>query len=344
MDREKSKYVIKVASTYIGTVIGAGFASGREICIFFTNYGKISYVSLLISTMLFMCIGSNILVLGRKLNVNCYGDMIKDIFKGLAPFVDIYLFIVYVIISVAMFAGAGALFSKYYWLCILITAGFAVLAIINGLDGLLNANIIIIPMILLFDIILFVYHIEFPVNLHKCSMISLKSLFNSLKSSLIYTSYNTILCIGVMAPLGNRIENSFISRRGGYIGGLVIGIMLFISNYCIFAYMPHISLREMPLLDIAKTVNPIFGWCYVLMLWGAIFTTLIANLFSITSILERFVPSYLQNVVFICMIIIISLFAKFGFSNIVSIFYPILGIIGLIFITYMALFPVTTRD
>lgn len=336
--RGKTRYLVNVAVTYVGTVIGAGFASGQEIVLFFTRYGKISHMTILVSIILFMCIGSKILVLGKKLKVNCYGDMTRSIFKRLAPFVDIYMFVAYMTISIAMFAGAGALFAEHYWMGIFITAGFAAFTIINGLDGLLYVNAVIIPVIFLFNIILFAYHIEPPAIFHDCQeKLSLGFAFNSIKSSLIYASYNIILCIGVMAPLGNSIEDKTILRWGGHMGGIIIGIMLFISNYCLLAYMPYISVREMPLLEISRVISPIFGWLYTFILWGAIFTTLIANLFSITSILESLVPQRLYNMISICIIMLFALFAKFGFSNIISTFYPILGAIGLIFIVYMGL-------
>ena len=41
---------IKIAFTYIGTVIGAGFASGQEILRFFSVYGAYSIYPILIAT------------------------------------------------------------------------------------------------------------------------------------------------------------------------------------------------------------------------------------------------------------------------------------------------------
>ena len=38
---DKYKNALKIAGVYIGLVIGAGFASGREVKTFFTSYGKI---------------------------------------------------------------------------------------------------------------------------------------------------------------------------------------------------------------------------------------------------------------------------------------------------------------
>ena len=47
MDNQQWQVAKKVAATYIGTVVGAGFATGREIVEFFTVnglYGQLAYV------------------------------------------------------------------------------------------------------------------------------------------------------------------------------------------------------------------------------------------------------------------------------------------------------------
>ena len=43
------KNVIKVIMVIIGTLIGAGFASGREIYLFFLKYGKLGQIGIIVS-------------------------------------------------------------------------------------------------------------------------------------------------------------------------------------------------------------------------------------------------------------------------------------------------------
>lgn len=335
--------IFNIAATYIGTVIGAGFASGQEILVFFTRYGRVSYISLLLVGFLFMYIGSKILILGRKLEAISYGHMIEGVFGRLSPFINIYLFIAYMVISIAMFAGAGALFGEHEKIGVVITAVLAAITIIKGIDGLLYVNIVVIPLIFIFDIIMFLYHIYTPTCTIPSVDTSASWAFNSIKSGFIYTSYNAILCIGVLAPLGNSIKKMPIAKWGGYVGGAFIGAMLIMSNYCLLIHVSDIYISEMPLLFIAKIINPLFGKLYTFILWGAIFTTLIANLFSITSIIESKLPSYLHNISFISAVIAFALLSRFGFSNIVSILYPILGVIGSIFLLYIAVYPMHSK-
>ncbi|NLY67966.1 MAG: hypothetical protein GX069_10455, partial [Tissierellia bacterium] len=53
-----NKNWIKIASVYIGTVIGAGFASGREILEFFGVYGIKGIFGIIVSGLLFSILGS----------------------------------------------------------------------------------------------------------------------------------------------------------------------------------------------------------------------------------------------------------------------------------------------
>ncbi len=57
-----NKHWIKIASIYVGTVIGAGFASGREIIDFFGVYGIKGIWGIVIAGLLFSLVGSLLLI------------------------------------------------------------------------------------------------------------------------------------------------------------------------------------------------------------------------------------------------------------------------------------------
>lgn len=45
--------IFKIAATYIGTIVGAGFASGQEVLQYFVSYGIVGVIGIIISTFLF---------------------------------------------------------------------------------------------------------------------------------------------------------------------------------------------------------------------------------------------------------------------------------------------------
>ncbi|WKB35304.1 hypothetical protein QS257_17090 [Terrilactibacillus sp. S3-3] len=52
-DMRKLGLVFQIAATYIGTIVGAGFASGKEVIQFFTQFGEFGTLGVAASGALF---------------------------------------------------------------------------------------------------------------------------------------------------------------------------------------------------------------------------------------------------------------------------------------------------
>ena len=60
MENKKNGLVGKIFSyggSYFGAVVGAGFASGQEVMQFYTNYGVMSMVAIIVAMVIFIWIG-----------------------------------------------------------------------------------------------------------------------------------------------------------------------------------------------------------------------------------------------------------------------------------------------
>ena len=68
-----------VALMYVGTIMGAGFASGREIWQFFGVFGKYAPIGVLLVGLMFILLGMMASYNARKLGTN-------DIFKNFARY------------------------------------------------------------------------------------------------------------------------------------------------------------------------------------------------------------------------------------------------------------------
>ena len=56
--------VLKFSGAFMAWVIGSGFATGQEILQFFSSFGYLSYISILINLVGFIIVGATILVVG----------------------------------------------------------------------------------------------------------------------------------------------------------------------------------------------------------------------------------------------------------------------------------------
>ena len=52
---------IQIAAVYVGTVVGAGFATGREIVEFFSRFGFIGLISMIMSGYILIFLGSKLM-------------------------------------------------------------------------------------------------------------------------------------------------------------------------------------------------------------------------------------------------------------------------------------------
>ena len=76
---DKYKNALKIAVVYIGIVIGAGFASGREVITFFTSYGKIWPAGMIFTGVLLSVFGWMILSIIEKENIKTYKEFLKTV-------------------------------------------------------------------------------------------------------------------------------------------------------------------------------------------------------------------------------------------------------------------------
>ena len=60
--------IFQVAAVFIGTVVGAGLASGKEITQFFTSFGLTSFLGIFFCGLFYILMGSIIAKIGFKNN------------------------------------------------------------------------------------------------------------------------------------------------------------------------------------------------------------------------------------------------------------------------------------
>ena len=69
--------IFQIAVVFIGTIVGAGLASGQEIKEFFTAYGLVSFLGIIICGVFYIILGSIMSKISIKYRLNSYGDVIK---------------------------------------------------------------------------------------------------------------------------------------------------------------------------------------------------------------------------------------------------------------------------
>ena len=109
------KEQLKIAGAFIGVIVGAGFASGRELLLFFVNFGLWGLIGTLVSAALFTFLGMALAGLGNRLRATSHKDVVHAICgRYLGVFVDLLITFFMFGVTVVMLAGGGALLEQQF--------------------------------------------------------------------------------------------------------------------------------------------------------------------------------------------------------------------------------------
>lgn len=155
-----SMKILKVVFVIIGTLIGAGFASGQEIYTFFFSFGIKGLIGILVSSSLIgITIYKTFKIIDKK-NINNYQDFLDNLMKNkkIKETTNIIINIFILVSFYIMIAGFGAYLEQELNLNRII--GSAILAIIciivfkNKTKGIVKVNELLIPILILVVFIL----------------------------------------------------------------------------------------------------------------------------------------------------------------------------------------------
>ena len=336
------KNAIKVICVIIGTIIGAGFASGQEIYTFFYSYGIKGILGLLLCSLLIGIVIYKVLSIIHNENIENYKEFLEKIINKQKKSSKKYLninFIINTIINIfllisfyIMVAGFGAYFSQELGInsllgCIII-ALLCFFVFTKDVKGVVKANEIITPFLILFMTLIGVLNLkEIDISNIVYSIQANKN-FGFALSSILYCSYNSILLIPVLITLKKYVKN----KKDIFCISSISGIIIFIISICIFFILTRVDTNilelEMPVVYVISKFFSGFKNIYGFIILASIFTTSISIGISYLQNVSKNKKSYTQIAIIMCITSIPI--SKIGFSNLVTFIYPIFGYLGLL--------------
>ena len=326
----------QIAGAYIGTVIGAGFASGQEIFQFFVLFGKKGFVGLVLVTFMFALFGYIIMDIGRKINSPSHYSIINEISgKYLGSIIDFLITFFIFCGLVTMFAGSGALFNEFFNLPTLSGSIFmaiiAAFTVFFGISGVVNGISILVPFLILTSVIISILSIGFvPGDLAPIEMPSSSELIkNWTWGSLLYISYNIVLAVAILGPLGANSKNQKSIKNGAILGAIGLGISSICMYFALYTHINDVAGLRVPMIYIAGRINSSLPIIYSVMLLAGIYTTAVASLYGFVAntIDIKNKKKYYALTLLSTFIALIA--SQFGFSNLVRYLYPAIGYCGL---------------
>lgn len=335
-EERASLSVFKIAATYIGTVVGAGFASGQEVLQFFGLFGINGLWGLLLATSLFALFGWAVLDLGMRLNARSHLEVIY--FAGgkwLGRLIDYVITFFLFGALTAMVAGAGAIFAEQFgWPALLgsvIMVFLTVITVMMGLNGVINSISFVVPVLLGAVVGIGVWTIVtsgFFTN-PVIGTVPMKAPVPFWPfSAIIYVSYNLVMSVAILAPLGTKYRRPELLKRGALLGGIGLGLGALAIFAALAPNLPQASRFQIPMIFIASKLTPTLTIVYSLVLLAEIYTTAVGNLYGFVSRISSADTVYVKYYIIGTALMALAA-SQFGFTTLVRFLYPAVGYAGL---------------
>ncbi|MGY0694149.1 YkvI family membrane protein [Virgibacillus sp. FSP13] len=319
----------------IGTTIGAGYASGRELWQFF---GHESGLAIVLFAVFFSMSCFVILNLSHERKSTDYLPILRDIVGSkLTGVYDVMIFLYLFTTTVVMIAGSGATgqaFNFSYWWGVFFIVIALILLFLKDISGILSINQLILPLLLgglLYILFLFTFDQDLALFSHWHEQRNWTAAFP-------FTALNILPLIAVLGAIGNKVRTKgeiWIACIGS---GLILGVISYVYNNSLIQIADELLLYEIPLFAILKHYP--FGMLILMsiLLWFAIFTTAASGVLGIVTRLQSYLNIPLWLLVLLILIVMVPL-TTLGFSTLITYVYPIYGLLNLYVLTRLLLYP-----
>ncbi len=339
--------ISKVLFVIIGTMIGAGFASGKEIYNFFVIYGIQGIIGIILSSSIIGYILIKVLDIIEHRNIIDYNKFLEEIaskysiikkypylLQSIKNIIKIFLLISFYIMVAAFSAYFSQEFSIPQLASASIFATICYIVFIGSIERITKVNIIFIPILIIIIILLAILNSSNLCNIS--NMQNSQSIFHSIKDAILYSSYNSIMLIPIIIPLKKYINNKKDKKYIGVLSMLILSILAIAVFIIILKVDTNINNIELPTVYVVSKMGNIFKYGYGIVIITAIFTSAISAGYGILENITQNKEKY-KNIAR-CICITSILISKMGFSILVNTMYPIFGILGLIQILFIILY------
>lgn len=334
--------VFMFVTAVLGAMMGAGFASGKEIQTFFTNYGALAYTLMIIAFLIFAWAFYIFARIGKIVKPHSISDITRASLGKASYGVDILLVLSMFVTFSAMLSAADSFAQTidpnytFPWASV-VMAILVVITLSGGKQSMFNASLVVMPMVV---IMLFSVLISFFIGAPKenASIEWLQSTGMQAKGILfafLYAGLNTISESFIVARVSEKM-NKKQAIVASVSCSLIILLFVFMISTALINAGDYVYNSSLPMLKLAYLTNTGLGNSYGLVLLMAIFTTSVSTTYTMTSWLKQFVKNKFLSTNII--VVIGFILSRFGFSNIVENLYPLKGVLGVALIVSFSWF------
>ncbi|HHT20094.1 MAG TPA: hypothetical protein GXZ74_01485 [Tissierellia bacterium] len=334
---------LSMAGAFVAWIIGSGFATGQEVLQFFTSYGYQSFFVVAINLVGFVLIGYLLMQTGydhralRHFNhYTFYCGPKLGRFYNLAS-TGILLLLLPVLLS-----GAGATIEEYFGfskpLGSAIMALLILTAYLSGFDRLIKIVSSLGPMIIGFSLVVGLITIlrDFSrfseISTYAAALRSKQTSAHWCISGLLYLGLNLFPGSTFITRLGMAGVTYREVRVGAFLGAGCLMLSVAVVNTAILLHGNVTAALDIPVLYLAGRISTVLGAVFAIVLTLGIFSSSAVIMWSICSRFSR-LDRRGEIIVAASIMILGYIISLFPFGQLISTFYPIIGYIGLVFLS-----------
>lgn len=324
------KNCYKATLIIIGTVIGAGFASGQEIYSFFNIYKVNGIIGLFISNGITGLVIYKVLKEVNKNDIKTYRELLERTKSSskLSNILNIIINIFLLMSFYIMTSGFSAYFNQEFNVPRIFTSIIVLIICYitfnRELEGITKVNNIVIP-ILIMSIVCIAMKDNIIRTISDIDVRNIGVKANWIIKSIEYASYNSILLIPMLISIKKYTKGN--ERK---ISIVVTFILLMLSGILFFIMYKYTDIYniEMPLVYIASKYGKMYKYIYGMVIVFAIYTTMISAGYGFLNNCSKNKKMYKPLSFIICLFVIF--FSNFSFAELVKLTYPTFGILGIV--------------
>ena len=333
----------QIAAVYVGTVVGAGFATGKEIVEFFSRFGFFGLISIVMSGYLFIMLGSKMMRMAAYIDAKSYQEFNTYLFgKWPSRVINIFMLGMLLGVSAVMLSGAGAVFEEQLGLSkslgVFLTIILSIAVMLVGTKGLFAVNTFVVPLMISFSLILMIYSVQMPHFIDQLLYIPhAEDGWKSVVAPFSYVALNLGLAQAVLVPIAAEVKDDWTIKWGGILGGSALTLILGASHFTLIM-LPNLEMYNIPMAIVMKNLAPFLYWIYVLVIYGEIFTSVIGNVFGLDRQIKQYfsIPTILSVTAIFFVSYLISLV---NYGTLLSYLYPLFGYICMTFFILLWMKP-----
>ena len=349
------KRSLAVAASFVGIVVGAGFASGMEALQYFVAYGTNGFYGVILASVTMLFAATAFMTFGSYFLANEHNEVFYNVTSKPAAFVMDWSAVACMFsVGFVMFAGAGSnLQQSFGWpIWVGAVAMLALMLIVGRFDVDKVSSVIgwATPLLVVFVLIGSIYSFtQVDVNWNEVGDYAQQEVARAdgtpfwWLGALNHTGLNALCGVSMALVMAGDEFDTKSTRYGGILGGAIYAVMLALLVASLLIQVESVNGADMPLLAVIDNVDPVLGFIMTWVIFLMVFNTCLGMFYALAKRLtskhpERFYPTY----AIACVVGFGLSFA--GFQPLVNSLYPILGYLGLFVMAVMTVTYLRHRD